>query len=126
MRHRFFERHRPHANAFESFDDSVKWYQCIRLLLASLSFSRRRDIIKRLKLLANTSNTQIDKIFVRAEFLRNCCAHPTGFEDERFVWTPEPEFDKAKFPKLYRDIRWLTVEMRDQAERERKVSEKSL
>ena len=125
MRDRFFDRHPLHANAFDSFDDSVKWYQCIRLLLAALSFSRRRDIIKRLKLLANTSNTQIDKIFGRAESLRNCCAHPTGFEDERFAWTPEPEFDKAKFPKLYRDIRWLTVEMRDQAERERKVSEKS-
>jgi hypothetical protein len=122
MTERFVKRHPTYKNLHGSLGEDDRTENLIRLWLASLPFSRRREIINSRNLVVTASGTELDQVFGRAEFLRNCCAHPTGFEDARFYWTPDPEFDESKFAKLYRDIRSLTNEMREQAERERKIA----
>ena len=83
--------------------DVVLW----PLLLASTTFTDKANMIVKCKLLSGPGRDHVNRIFARAERVRNNCFHPTGLEGSKHPDVPDPEIDREKFGLFIRDCRDL-------------------
>lgn len=129
FKQRFFSDERTFKHKLRYLDDGLKEEQMVKLWIASISIAGKNMIIRDENLTITTAVAEtdpergsvIDRIFKGMKELRNCCAHPTGFEDDRWSWTPDPEIDEENFGSLFTEIRWLTDAIREQTQWERTV-----